>query len=148
MANEARIQSGLQIQKRNTAGDVIVLDYMARPAGFTATVTGTKGPTPGAITCTTAGTDVDLSELTTPGLCRIMNQDPTNYVEIGIWEPTGSIFYPLMELLPGESFVFRLSRNVLEQYSGTGTGTTGPTNTLRIKANGASCVVLFEAFEK
>jgi hypothetical protein len=58
------------------------------------------------------------------------------------------VFYPLIELLPGESYVFRLSRNIQEQYAGTGTGTTAPDNRLRIKANGASCVVLVEAFEK
>lgn len=148
MSNEARIRSGLQILKRNATGDRTLLDYQARPESFAADVTGTKGPVPGAITCTTAGTDISFSELTTPGLCRIMNLDSNNYVEVGIWEPTGSIFYPLMELLPGESYVIRLSRNLQEQYAGTGTGTTAPTNTVRVKANAASCVVLVEAFEK
>lgn len=140
MANEAVINSTLQINKGN-------LSYLGRPTSFTATVTGTKGPTPGAISATLAGTQVDLSELTQPGLCRIMNLDATNFVEYGIWDTENSVFFPLGELLPGESYVLRLSRNIQEEYTGTGTGTTAPTNKLMFKANTAACVVLVEAFE-
>lgn len=141
MASEARITANLQIIKDT-------LQYQSKPTAFVADVEGKKGPTPGAVAITTAGTDIDFSQLTTPGLCRIQNLDDTNYVEYGIWEPTGSIFYPLGELLPGEFFVLRFSRNLQEQYAGTGTGTTGPTNRLRFKANTASVDVLVEAFEK
>lgn len=141
MANEATVTSNLRI----VAGNI---NYQSQPTSFRATVTGRKGPTPGAIAVSTAGTDVDLSELTTPGLCRIQNLDTTNYVQVGIWEPDTSKYYPIMELLAGESYVFRLSRDVGEQYAGTGTGTDTPNNTLRLKAFGAACNVVVEAFEK
>lgn len=142
MANEAEIRSSLQIAKDN-------LEYRGQPTVFNANVTGTKGPTPGAITVSTAGTDVDLSGLTTPGLCRIQNleADSGNFVAYGIWDPEGGKFYPLGELLPGESYVLRLSRVIEEEY-GTGGGTTGAsTNRLRFKADTAALVVLVEAFE-
>lgn len=142
MANEAEIRSSLQISKDN-------LEYRGQPTVFNADVTGTKGPTPGAITVSTAGTDVDLTALTTPGLCRIQNleADGGNYVSYGMWDPEGSKYLPLGELLPGESYVLRLARDIEEEY-GTGTGTTGAsTNRLRFKANTAACVVLVEAFE-
>lgn len=139
MANEARINSSLQIKTGN-------LDYQSRPTAFQATVTGAKGPTPGAIAVSTAGTDVDLSELSTPGLCFITNIDSTNYVTYGIWD--GATFYPLGELLPGECYVLRLSRSLTQEY-GTGTGTTGTNiNRLRLKANGATANIRVEAFEK
>jgi hypothetical protein len=54
----------------------------------------------------------------------------------------------LGEVLPGESYVIRLSRNLLEQYAGSGTGTTGPENTFRLKANEAAVAALVEAFER
>jgi hypothetical protein len=140
MADEARITSGLSIRKGG-------LEYQSRPSSFLADVTGTKGPVPGAFTASLDGTDVDLSELDQPGLCRMMNLDDTNYVQVGIWEPDTSLFYPLMELLPGETFPLRLARDLGQQFEGTGTG-TGITNaTLRVKAFGAACVVIVEAFE-
>jgi len=110
-------------------------------------VAGDGGPTPGQITCTTTGTNVDLSVLATPGLCRIQNLDGTNFVTVGIWDPETEVFYPLLELLAGESYALRLSRDLAWEFA-TGTGTIGPeTNTLRIKADTASCDVLVEAFE-
>lgn len=139
MTNEANIQTSLRVQVGN-------LKYHSQPTQFNADMSAAKGPTPGSFLAALEGTDVDLSELTTPGLCRIMNLDTTNYVEVGIFD--GVSFYPLMELLPGESFVIRLARNLNEEY-GTGTGTTGDAvNTLRIKARTATCQVLVEAFEK
>ena len=142
MADEAQIRSSLQIAKDS-------LEYRGQPTVFNADVSGTKGPTPGAITVSAAGTDVDLSALTTPGLCRIQNleADGGNYVTYGIWDPEGGKFYPLGELLPGESYVLRLARDIEAEY-GTGGGTTGsPVNKLRFKANTAALVVLVEAFE-
>lgn len=140
MANEATVRTSLQIRTGN-------ITYQSQPSAFQADVAGAKGPTPGAFTVTTLGTDCDLSELSQAGLCRIQNLDETNYVEYGIFDPQTNLFYPLGELLPGESYVLRLSRNILEEYVGTGTGTTGPTNTFRFKSNTAECDVLVEAFE-
>lgn len=140
MAREANIVTSLRINKGN-------IRYQNQPTNFVADVSGSKGPTPGAITATTAGTDVDLSELTTPGLCRIQNTDDANYVQVGVWNPDQNEFYPVMRLLPGESFVIRLDPHVNQEYEQTGTGTTGQLNTLRILAANASCVVVVEAFE-
>ncbi len=140
MTDEAQIRTSLQINKNS-------IEYRSLPAAFSADVSGTKGPTPGAVTFSTAGEDVDLTGLTVPGLCRLQNQDSTNYVSYGIWDPEGNTFYPLGELLPGESYILRLSRDIEEEF-GTGGGTTGPnTNRLRIKADTAACVVLVEVFE-
>lgn len=147
MSGEAQIQVSLQINKSDTAG---IVNYRSYPTQFTADVDGALGPTPGAFVASIYGTDVDLSELTQPGLCRLSNQDPTNYVSYGIVDPETDKFYPIGEILPGEFFVLRLSRNLgLEYYgSGTGTGTSGAnTNKLRIVADTADCVVLVEVFE-
>jgi hypothetical protein len=69
-----------------------------------------------------------------------MNLDSTNYVEVGVL--VGATFYPMLELLPGETYVVRLSRNL--QYGPTG---TAHTQDLHLRANTASVKVLVEAFE-
>jgi len=142
MANEATIRASLAISKG-------AIEYVSRPSQFTATVTGTHGPAPGAFLVTTAGIDVDLSEFTQPGLCRIQNLDSTNFVTYGIWDPESVLFYPFGELLAEESYILRLSRYLDQEIgTGTGTGTSGPdTNKWRFKADTASVVVLVEAFE-
>jgi len=58
------------------------------------------------------------------------------------------VFDPFGKILPGETYVVRLSSNFGEQYAGTGTGTTAATNTLRFKANTASVNVVVEVFEE
>lgn len=146
MANEARIASGLNI--RIVDGNIILLDYRSSPSTFLADVSVPMGPTPGAFTVDTFGVDVDLSQLTTPGLAWFHNMDADNYVEYGIYDPADDSFDPFGELLPGECFPIRLSRNFAEQYEGTGTGTSAATKRLRFKANTASCRVRVDAFEK
>lgn len=146
MADEARIHSTLQILK--TDGNVTVIDYISRPGAFTADVTGTKGPSPGAITVTPTGTNVDLSQLTTPGLCRLMNQDTSIIITYGIWD--GVTFYPLGEIWPGESYIVRLSSYLAEEFAGTSTSTTGAAiNRLQLRSGHGSenCVALVECFE-
>ncbi len=111
-------------------------------------MSGTKGPTPGSFDASVDGTDVSLSELTTFGLCRIINYDTSNFVDVGIWDPETVKFYPIVRLLAGEFFVMRLSPDLQEEFAGTGTGTTGAdTNRLRIKADTAICNVSVEAYE-
>lgn len=149
MANEGQVRNSLTVLKTDGSGKTI-LDYRSNPTAYTVDVTGSKGPTPGAITVSTAGTDVDLSELTTPGLCRIANVSVLSYMEVGIWDPAAGRLYLMMELDPGESNVIKLSRDIQEE---TGTGDPGTAvldtdNRLRLKAIGASGVALVEAFEK
>lgn len=123
MANEATIKCSLQILKNN-------LQYRNYPTDFQGDITGENGPTPGAFNVTTAGVDVDLSELTTPGYCVIRNLDSTNFFEIGLF--ISSTFHELAEVLPGESYVIRLSRNV---------------SNLRLKADTAALKASVECFE-
>lgn len=143
MASEIQVRVGLGIRKDN-------LQYQSQPQAFNADmVTSTpKGPVPGAFSVSVDGTACDLSQLTTPGFAKIQNLDSTNYVEYGIRDVSSNLFYPLGELLPGEVYVLRFSRNLLEEYDSPGTGTTGPVNQLWFKANTAACVVTVEAFEK
>jgi hypothetical protein len=96
------------------------------------------------------GTDVDFSQLTTPALCRIQNLDAADWVTFGIWDPNTGFFYPLGEVLAGETYILRLSRMLQEQYGATGTalaGTAADSNRLRFKATNVPCNVLIEAFE-
>lgn len=148
MADEATVMSHLSIQKRDATTGRVTLEFQSRPGAFTADVTGSKGPTPGALTIPVGGKVVSLEELATPGLCFVSNNDATNYVELGIYDPQTDIFYPLLEWLPGEGYAVRLSRKLLEEYSSTGTGTTGPTNRMFMKADGADVNVFVGAFEK
>lgn len=143
MADEARIIASLTI----TADQV---SYSSRPTSFTADVTGRKGPTPGAVKARMTGTIVEFSELTIPGFCKIgsLNIAAGNYVEYGIYDPQIDVFYPLGEINKDENYVIRLSRNLLEEYTSTGTGTTAATNKFMVKAFNADADVTVEAFEK
>lgn len=141
MANEVTVRATLQINKDHES-------YDSRPGGFSATKENVGGPTPGHVLVGVGGTDIDLSQLTVPGFCRLQNKDEENYVEYGIKEPSSGFFYPLGELGPGETYVLKLSRNIRQEYTGTGTGTSAPTNTLHMKANTSACKVLVEAFER
>lgn len=140
MTNEANITASLRI----TSG---TLQYTSEPGTYTADVAGVKGPTPGALTATVAGIDVDLSELTIPGFCVLQNLDEINYVTWGIKDPDTLVFYPLGELLPGEVNLIRLARDI-GQEEGTG-GDAGPqSNTLHFLADTDSCNIVVSAFEK
>ena len=138
MSDEATIRASLQITNGN-------LNYRSYPTDFYADVTGKKGPVPGAVTVPVLGTDINFSELTTPAWCRIANLDETNYVTVGILDPDGD-FYPLLEILPGEFQVVRLSR-FLSQSWGVGTATSDTGCTLHLRADTAPCIALVEAFE-
>jgi len=141
MTGEATIRASLAIR----GGDADPLNYSGKPEQFTGDVSVGVGPTPGVITATVAGVSADFSALTTPAYCRLMNLDSTNFVSYGIWD--GSTFYPLGEILAGETYVLRLSRDLAEEF-GTGTGTTGTAvNSLMFKADTASVSVLVEAFD-
>jgi len=146
MANEATLHISMEISNI-VCGSLSGLNYRSSPVSFVADVAGQSGPLPGEFTATVAGTDVDLSLVTNPRLCRIENLDETNFVTFGIWDITATTFFPVGELLPGEFYIIRLSRMLTEEISGTGTGTTGLGNSLRVKADTASCQVNVEVFE-
>lgn len=149
MADEARVQCSLGIRKVDSATGVVQLDYQSRPTAFTVDVSGAKGPSPGAVSISLSGTDIDLSQLTLPGLVAFQNLDATNYVDVGVYEPGTGVFYPVFEVGPGEVYVMKFSRNFKEQWSGTvtGTGTDAANNTLHGRANGAAVNLYVGAFE-
>ena len=142
MSSEASIRVSLQINK-------LPFRYQSQPTGFSADISNARGPSPGYIKVATTVTAVDLSELTQAGLCRITNLSETYRIEVGIKDVADAKFYPLMELLPEEFFLIRLSRNIGVEEDVPGTGTTGPINSLAIRAVGAPSTVdvLVEAFD-
>jgi hypothetical protein len=146
MSGEAQLNISFTITKNDAAG---ILNYRSYPTAFIADVALAIGPTPGALLVSTVGTDVSFAQLTTPGLCKLTNQDATNFVEYGIHDPVTNKFYFLGELLPGEFYILRLSRWLgrEETEPGVGTGTSlGSANKLCMRSNHAPCVVLVEAF--
>ncbi len=138
MANEITVRSGLAVRSGN-------INYNPGLATFRAGLIESKGPTPGVLTVTTTGLSVSFSQLVQPGVARLKNYDASNYVEYGIL--VGAVFYPLGEMLPGEEYVLRFSRNLGEGDTVPGSGTTGSVNSFYLRANTASCDVLVEAFE-
>lgn len=142
MANEATVHSSLQI--RSSSGS---LNYRTARGAFTADVAGNKGPVPGALTVPVGGVNVDLSGLTYPGLCVVSNLEAVGaatYVRFGVSD--GSSFYPVIELLPGESYAIRLPRTGGVEYAGT--GTNADVNTFHLRSYGGTSVVSVEAFER
>lgn len=150
MADEIRVSSTIQIRKGS-------LVHVPQPSSFTADIVGeAKGPSPGAISVSPTGTDVDLNEIENPGVCWIQNLDQDeadggsgNYITYGIWDPELSRFYPLGEILPGEFYFLRLSRFIQEEV-GTGTGTVGgsSSNRLRLYSNASEINARVEVFER
>lgn len=113
------------------------LQYNSYPKGFTATQTNANGPSPGTVTVTTGGVTIDLSKLTTPAIVHFVNLDPTNFVSYGLYDST--TFRPFGELLPGESWVLRLSRTLLTANTAA--------DVLRMVADTASVKVLVACFD-
>ena len=141
----AQIRSSLTLRNNN-------LNYQSTPSGFNGILNTSVGPTPGAFLASLSGTDANLSALTQMGgYAFIGNYDVTNYVTVGIYDPLTHGFYPMLELMPGEYYVVRLSRWLTEELgsgAGSGTDVEGTGKTLRFKANGSPCYVLLEAFNR
>ena len=144
MSDEIQVRASLQIR----AGQLI---FQSNPTGFNADMATAvpNGPTPGSLSVPLAGINVDLSQLTTPGMCFLYNVGTgdtdtddlgNSFVEYGMFDPTTAVheFIPLGEILPGEGYVLRLSRFLGHEMGTTaGTGTTGQNSVLRLKAVGA-----------
>lgn len=139
MSNEAQLSCSLTV--RILQNGLVDQQFQPQPTSFSADVSQAGGPSPGGFLASLMGTQVMLSALgTQPGFCRIQNlgvsstgvslfgpagQQYTwpNFVEVGIYYPTAHEFFPLIELLPGESYVVRLSRYIGDAFSGTDSGT-------------------------
>lgn len=141
MSNEATISISFSISKGN-------IQYQNHPKSFRADVDDGHGPLPGAFEVPVAGIDVDLSAIPSPGLCMLYNMDDTNFVQYGIQDYNTGVFYPLGEILPGEFYPIRLSRNLGQDYPDSGTGTGPEVHMLHFKADTAACWVRVDAFGK
>ena len=144
MANEITVRVGLTVRNGN-------VQYSSGPIQqFQADMSGNRGPSPGAFLATTDGVDIDLSNLSNPGVCILKNLDDSttgNAVTFGVWDETNSVFYPYQKLLPGEQYPLRLAVDIEDEYSGTSTSTTATVTTWRVKSENADVPVSVEAFE-
>ena len=152
MADEVTITAGLQVVKRNSNNDVLI-QFQGQPQSYRGDLTGAFGPVGGAVLAHFTGTIIDLSSLTTPGYYHISSQDDSadaddNYIEYGLYDAQTDVFYPWGELAPGEPASGKFSRNFLEEYTSTGSATTGPTNKLMVKSSSGSRKCLVQVFEK
>ena len=137
MANEARVSCGLQIRSNNT-------DFRAYPSSFQADVTEGTGPSPGEFSVGPYGVAVDLSQITTPGLCWVQNRSTTLSVILGIHD--GTSFFPMLEFLQGEAFPMRLWRHLGDEFTGTGTGSPSDVNRLWVMCEGGTARIFVGAF--
>ena len=130
MADEIRVQISLSAVKGN-------FKYQNTATAFLATMANSpRGVTPGQVRVTHDGVDVSLSGVARPGwsIWRNIEDGTTNYIQIGVWNPDQSEFYPVLRLYPGEHAALPLDPEINEEYAGTGSGTTGQLNTLRVKS--------------
>lgn len=137
-------RASLDVRKGN-------LRYRHPKSSFQADMDGSLGPTPGALIISVDGTDIDLGELAVPGFVVFDNFDDDNFYTVGLWDPDTSLFYPMIEVGPGEFYPFKLSRFLFDQYGtgGLGTGTAGASNQiLRAYADTADINGFVGAFEK
>lgn len=140
MASSVTVQSSLTILQGN-------LQYRSSPAAFLPTMSGINGPTPGAIKVPTSGVDISFSQLDSMGgLGRFYNIDPTNFVTIGIRDKSTNEFYPFMDVLPGETYVMRLSSKLPKEELGTGTF-SGSNAVIHAVANTAQVILVCEFFD-
>jgi hypothetical protein len=145
MSNEIQVRSSLRVKNGNR-------DYRSNPTSFqrNQVASSPAGETPGEVTITTSGTDISLSHLTEAGACWFHNVDTVNFVTLGIYDPDTLVFYPFLEVGPGECYPVILSRRIGYQYPGAGTATSGGGSSprLRGKADTASCKVVVHAFDR
>lgn len=146
MADEARVTCGLSIRK--TSDGVVIMDYRAGVSAFVADVSGAGGPYPGGVVIPTTGTDIDLTKLTAyGGFIHLENYDADNRFEWGIYDAEMNHYLPVGEVLPGEAYTWRLSRNFSEEFTQTGTGTSSGLRYLRCKAFGGTVRGFVGAFD-
>lgn len=147
MANEITVSSTLRVTK----GD---LDYQSRPTSLKADLTTARPPGPGLVYCpSNIVTVVSFANLANPGWCRIQNLGDdaglSQYIDVGMYDSTNLIFLPMLELLNGDSYCVRLSRNLGEVDSVPApTGTSVYTRaSLAILSLGYNIKALVEAFD-
>lgn len=131
MADEISVQCSLTLANGT-------LQYTNRPTTFRATQTTKNGPTPGTVSVATSGSTISLASLTTPGFVVMTNLDSANYVSYGLY--ISSTYYPLGELLAGETTILRFARDILTANTAAAV--------FRMTANTSAVRVKIEAFDK
>ena len=123
MANEIRLSLAVEIVKG-------YLNYSFNPGQINVDLaTGRRG---GHIqTIGTVEEDLDLGDVTSPGLCILRNLDTTNYVTIGPKVGTTAIMEPIIKLKAGQPAILFLD----------------PTVTLVAQANAAPVSLQVDVFE-
>lgn len=124
------IRANISLQVTNTA-----FQYRSVPSSFVANQTTPFGKTPGGLHVPVFGIDIDLTKFVLPGIIWMYNFNAIHYITYGIWEAALSEFHPLGELQAGDIHLFRLSRDILKEYAGTGTHPTADPNTFHMKAS-------------
>lgn len=141
MANEITVTNQVRINNGN-------LQEFGQPASFRMNMDSVQGPTPGFVTVPTTGVDLDLSALSSFGVCRIRNLDETNDIIYGIKEPSSGFFYPIGKVRPGHHWWIDLADELLQEFTNTGTGTSAATNKFHIRAKNAACKAIVDAYGK
>ena len=141
MANEIQVSLSINATKGNG-------QYQNLPKTFVVDMEGTFfGPSPGALQVSISGTDINLSQFGTPGICFINNMDETYAVRGGIYDVTNDTFYPLFRVSPGGIAYFEMDRSATEESTGTGTLSGGYNSTFQLRAEGGSPNVKVEILE-
>lgn len=140
MADEATISVSVNVNNG-------LLQYDRSGVSFEADLSAVKAPLPGHVEVDTDGVDVPLTGLTTPGLYLVTNLSTTYRVEVGIRDQSTGNFTPFHEVLPGETFPGRFSRNLRTEFADTGTASESTNNHLHLRSYGGTANVRLEVFE-
>lgn len=140
MANEVSI---------NFNAAVRVPSAMPRSYGFTIqrNCLSYQGPSPGFLTATTTGIQIDTSKITNLSFGIFTNLSTTARLQLGVKDTSSGNFEPFAELDPLESWPIPLARILgTEETGGAGTGTAGSGGVLWAKGVGASVDLVAELF--
>lgn len=145
MANEASVRINLRVLKRS-GGEELINDRYS--VGYRVDVDGTAGPTPGSVAVPEVGVNVDLSELTTPGLCYLHNQGEFLLLW-GVMDPESARFYPLGKIQPGHGVFLGQLYDFIGDFEieATGTGSFVSPFYLHLKAVGGAGRAMVGVYE-
>ncbi len=101
MAAEIKVTSSVQC----TNGNLTIPKLGGQTQSIDQSIAGGGGP--GFVKVATAGENLVIGDVTTPGVAYFKNVDPTNYIEVGLLN--SAVFYPFIKLLPGEEYSVRLA---------------------------------------
>lgn len=115
MSNEIKLTVNLKVTNGDYKGSL--------PMGQLSLDQTTQGAQSGIQNVGTTAEDLDVGDVSTPGILVMRNLDTTNFVEIG--KDVSSSFEKIGRMKPGDPFVMRVAAGV----------------TLQLKADTAACNV-------